>query len=187
MSINRGYLCLGLLLISLTFQTVHTSLIGSQPDTLKTDSPSFDTSFKFVDLMPIFWDFWGKSQELDKAAKIRLFREMLINPNKELYYHKMIGELTDEKLGKYLDSVHQILPEIRCISMEITHQKLKQLLDKFLVKFPDFERDNTIYLMPSLYYFEGQGRPRNGKLILLFGLDAIAKNIRVCSKCIHTP
>ena len=186
MFIKRGYLYLGLFLIFLLFQTALNSLIGSQPDNIKSDSPSSDSPFKFVDLMPTFWSFWEKAEGLDSEAKIRLFRETLINPNKKLYYHKMIGEHTDEKLGKYLDITQPLLPEMRRISNELTHQKLNQLLEKFLVKFPDFERDNTIYLMPSLYYFEGQGRPRSGKLILLFGLDAIAKTYgNVPSAFIH--
>ncbi len=168
-------------MISISIQTIHNSLIGSQPDTNRTDS-----SFEFVDLMPTFWSFWEQAEGLDGEAKILLFREMLINPNKELYYHKMMGEHTDEKLGKYIESTQPLLPDIRRISNELTHQKLNQLLEQFLVKFPDFERNNTIYLMPSLYYFEGQGRPRKGKLILLFGLDAIAKTYgNVPSAFIH--
>ncbi len=186
MLIKRGFLLLKFVWIFLSIQTIQNPLICSQPEASKTDFASSDSSFKIVDLMPTFWSFWGKAEGLDNEEKISLFREMLINTNRELYYHKMMGEHTDEKLGKYLDSTQPLLPEIRRISNELTHQKLNQLLEQCLVKFPDFERGNTIYLMPSLYYFEGQGRPRNEKMILLFGLDAIAKTYgNVPSAFIH--
>ena len=173
---KRVTLFFGLILISVSFKTVPYSLIGSQPDAIKTDALTSAYPFEIIDVMPDFWNFWDNAEGLDDGAKISLFREILIIPNRELYQSKMMGEISDERIENYLESIQPIIPEMRRYGSELTPHYLISFWMQFLKYFPDFEGRTTVYLMPSLYTFEGQARPINGKMALFLGLDAIARS-----------
>src|SRR2546426_12816170 len=66
-----------------------------------SSTPTFVASYKVVNVMPSFWRFWEQSQTLDETAKIRLFRELVLQPNKEVF-EGFTGTSSDARLARYL-------------------------------------------------------------------------------------
>src|SRR5260370_190331 len=73
----------------------------SQSGIRSVSSTSTVGSYKVVNVMPAFWQFWEQSQTLDEAAKIRLFRELVLQPNKEVF-EGFTGTSSDARLARYL-------------------------------------------------------------------------------------
>src|SRR5712664_1684835 len=87
------------------------------PDVARSVSstPTSVASYKVVDIMPSFWQFWEQSQTLDEAAKIRLFRELVLQPNKEVF-EGFTGTSSDARLARYFVNVQPYIPGMRRFS-----------------------------------------------------------------------
>ena len=131
-------------------------------------------SYKVVDIMPSFWQFWERSQTLDETAKIRLFRELVLEPNKEVF-EGFTGTSSDARLARYLVNVQPYIPAMRRFS-ERLETELPRYGRVFKKKFRDANGSGTIYFMPNLLggWDAGGGNP-GGHPMLVFGVDSIVK------------
>lgn len=142
-------------------------------------APSFSistsvASYNVVDIMPSFWRFWEQSQKLDAGGKVRLFRELVIQPNKSLF-EGFTGEAGDDRLTRYFDSVQPYIPAMRRLSNQLDTE-LVRYERSFRKKFPDRNWNGNIYFMPNLLggWDAGSGN-LEGRSVLVFGVDSIVK------------
>lgn len=42
-------------------------------------------SFQTLNIMDDFWKYWEKAEKTDIPTRTKIFREMVINPHKEIY------------------------------------------------------------------------------------------------------
>src|SRR5260370_7276683 len=111
-------------------------------------TPTSVASYKVVDVMPSFWQFWETLQTLDETAKIRLFRELVLQPNKEVF-EGFTGTSSDARLARYFVNVQPYIPGMRRFS-ERLETELPRYGRVFKKKFPDANGNGTIYFMPNL-------------------------------------
>src|SRR6266852_9786296 len=131
-------------------------------------------SYKVVNVMPAFWQFWEQSQTLDETAKIRLFRELVLQPNKEVF-EGFTGTSSDARLARYLVNVQPYIPGMRRFSQRV-ETELPRYGRVFKRKFPDAKGIGEIYFMPNLLggWDAGGGNP-GGHPMLVFAVDSIVK------------
>ena len=136
--------------------------------------PPSVASYKVVDIMPSFWQFWEQSQTLDETAKIRLFRELVLDPNKEVF-EGFTGPSSDARLARYLVKVQPYLPAMRRFSQRL-ETELPRYGKVFKKKFPDAKGVGEIYFMPNLLgsWDAGAGSLGEGTA-LIFGVDSIVQ------------
>ncbi len=122
--------------------------------------------------MPAFWEYWDRAQGQEKARQASLFRQVVGEPNEQLYA-EVVGDCHDKRVGSYLDGLERAIPAMRRLSDELP-ARLEEYWASFVQEFEDLKADVTLYLMPSLYAFDGQVRPVQGQPAVLFGVDTIA-------------
>jgi len=139
-----------------------------------SSTPTFVASYKVVNVMPSFWHFWEQSQTLDDAARVRLFRELVLQPNKEVF-EGFTGTSSDARLARYLVNVQPYIPGMRRFSQRV-ETELPRYGRVFKRKFPDAKGIGEIYFMPNLLggWDAGAGNP-GGHPMLVFGVDSIVK------------
>src|SRR6267143_4857872 len=146
------------------------------PDVARSVSstPTSVASYKVVDIMPSFWQFWEQSQTLDETAKIRLFRELVLDPNNEVF-EGLTGPSSDARLARYLVKVQPYLPAMRRFSQRL-ETELPRYGKVFKKKFPDAKGVGEIYFMPNLLgsWDAGGGNLGEGTA-LIFGVDSIVQ------------
>lgn len=134
----------------------------------------YDTGRNIVNLMPDFWAFWDKAQNLDQAAKVALFRKMLLEGNKNVYIN-LVATDDDAKIIQYLEDVKPFIPEMRRLSRNLDKEFARNQR-KFYRKFSDLDWNGTIYLLPSLLSGEARsGIDSDEKPVLIFGIDSFAQ------------
>src|SRR6267378_6502856 len=131
-------------------------------------------SYKVVNIMPSFWQFWEQSQTLDEAAKIRLFRELVLQPNTEVF-EGFTGTSSDARLARYFLNVQPYIPAMRRFSQRL-ETELPRYGQIFKKKFPDAKGVGEIYFMPNLLgsWDAGAGSLGEGTA-LIFGVDSIVQ------------
>src|SRR6267143_2027010 len=139
-----------------------------------SSTPTSVASYKVVDIMPSFWQFWEQSQTLDEAGKIRLFRELVLQPNEEVF-QGFTGTSSDARLARYLVNVQPYIPAMRRFS-ERLETELPRYGQVFKKKFPDAKGVGEIYFMPNLLggWDAGGGNPGRHPM-LVFVVDSIVK------------
>jgi Predicted Zn-dependent protease (DUF2268) len=127
-----------------------------------------------VDLFPAFFQLWQEPDVVSPTSRAGRFLRSVVQPNAELY-DAFTGPISLARATRYIERVEPLLPAIRTLhrrvdsgfDTEIAH--LQKLL-------PDLTWRGTLIFMPNLFGFDAGGGPLNGKDILIFGLDTIARN-----------
>ncbi|KFE58447.1 hypothetical protein [Hyalangium minutum] len=141
-------------------------------------SPS---TYRVVDAMPTFWQYWEQAQGLEQAEQVRLFREQVVAAHPALYTAEVLGfdakqpfeaELA-RRYPKYWQWVSPHFDTMRRLSEEL-RQKLPFYEARFRQTFPDLNYTGEIYFLNSLGAFDGATRQVKGRTALLFGVDVIA-------------
>lgn len=125
-------------------------------------------TFRVVNIMPAFWNAWSQGVGKPLDDRVRLFKTLVIDPYRSAYDDPEF-RLDKAHIGRYLTAVRAEVPLMHQISSIIASQ-LAVYQRSFVTAFPDM-KPTTIYLMPSMFTFDGQ--TRNGTLY--FGLDGIAR------------
>jgi hypothetical protein len=129
-----------------------------------------------VDLMPRFFAFWDLAQQTppaDTVARVRAFREQVVEPY-ESFYARAAGQLTDERIATWLESVGTDVPAMRTISARLGTD-LERYRRSFVDSLADFVWDGRVYFYPSLYMRDGGTMTIDGSTSLVFGVDMIAR------------
>lgn len=125
-----------------------------------------------TDLMPAFWRAYDVGHAAEDRA--RAIGQAFFAPNAELYAGAGLKP-TPERLAAWLPQFDAIAEPARRLSQGFTGH-YRRHVEHFQREFPDFQRERApIYLMPSLFNFDGHLRPWQGKLPLFVGIDGIVR------------
>ncbi|WP_413574566.1 hypothetical protein ACLVWU_10080 [Bdellovibrio sp. HCB290] len=143
--------------------------------------PKNKTSLLLTNYGSAFKAFINKSGKLDDSSAWIQWREVVEKTNPSLYQQLIGGSKNNNDwVAAYEKRFKKAFPSLKKYSPEIIAEfdqfesKLQKHIDSFGVLFPDFDfSDVSVYAMPSLLMFNGQGPDFNGKLVLTFGIDTI--------------
>src|SRR6202030_1804613 len=125
------------------------------------------------DLIPDLYGYLRTAPE-GRESRAKLFAEVIIRPHPEIYGRTQIFKTDIGTLEQYLDGLDTYLPAIEQIHRRFEEQRAS-IQAKFLAAFPDFDSARArVYLMLSLFRFDGKIPHENPRLLLL-GLDGLAK------------
>ncbi|WP_031370048.1 hypothetical protein [Lysobacter antibioticus] len=125
-----------------------------------------------IDLMPKFWQAYDETRDADDRA--RALAATFFSEHAEVYAGAGLKP-TPERLGKWLPDFDAMAGQVRKLSAGFGHH-YRRHVRHFQVEFPDFRRERApIYLMPSLFGFDGHLRPWQDKLPLFIGIDGIVR------------
>jgi len=153
----------------------------SLPCSSEDDVQPASCSYRVVDIMPSFWEFWARAEKADRATQLRLMKEMVVARYPEVYTPEVIGvapgRTLDESLtqgfGLFMDKLAPHVPTMRRLSTQIASD-LPRFQQSFRRLFPDLCWTGTVYYLASLGGFDGATREVDGKTALMFGIDMIA-------------
>lgn len=129
-------------------------------------------SFKTINIMDDFWRFWEKAETADEPTRVKLYREMVIAPHKEIFAG-FTGERSDEALIKYFNKIEQLIPQMRSVSARLGTE-LPRHEATFVKSFPDMSWKGRVVFMPN-YGITDSGTGRMDEVdYLVFGVDTIA-------------
>ena len=126
----------------------------------------------YVDLMPDFWRAYDAAQgQADRPAALI---EAFFTPNAEVYAGAGLKPAVP-RITKWLAAFDPMAPEVRRLTGQFPALYAGHVRH-FATAFPDFRRDQApIYLMPSMFSFDGHLQPWRGKMPLFIGLDGIVR------------
>ncbi|HEV8695411.1 MAG TPA: hypothetical protein VGQ93_14705 [Lysobacter sp.] len=125
-----------------------------------------------VDLMPAFWSAYDETK--GASDRVQALTAAFFAPHAELYAGAGLKP-TPERLGRWLPDFDSIADQARSLSGDFGRH-YERHVGHFQTEFPDFRRDQApIYLMPSLFGFDGHLQPWQGKLPLFIGIDGIVR------------
>jgi len=125
-----------------------------------------------IDLMPRFWRAYDDTRNADDRAQA--LAATFFGEYAEVYAGAGLKP-TPERLRKWLPDFDAIAGQVRKLSADFGRHYQRHV-HHFQVEFPDFQRDRApIYLMPSLFGFDGHLQPWQGKLPLFIGIDGIVR------------
>ncbi len=137
-----------------------------------------------IDVMPDFWRFWEEAQGKPVADQVKLFRETVVSKYPGLFGKGVIqlggvpdperDRALDERLAKYMAELPPQIPAMRKLSNQLG-RSLQEYARGFQQEFPDYAAHTPIYFTLSLWQFDGATREVDGKTVLLFGVDEIAR------------
>jgi Putative zinc dependent peptidase (DUF5700) len=130
------------------------------------------TSFQTLNIMDDFWTFWDKAETADQPTKTKLFREIVIDPHKEIY-DGFTGSHSDDELAGYLKAVTPLVPRMRKITQKLD-KELPEQVANFKKTFPDMDWAGTVVFLPNFGVTDSGGGLINGKPYQMFGVDTIA-------------
>jgi hypothetical protein len=138
-------------------------------------------SYRVVDLMPAFWQFWSRAERRPVDEQAMLFQQMLVARYPDVYTAPVIGLKADVPLaegfegryGQWLPMLSPHIAAMRRVSDRIATD-LPRYERSFREAFPDMDYRGEVYFLNSLGGFDGATRTVKGATALLFGVDMIA-------------
>ncbi|MBL8114151.1 MAG: hypothetical protein JNK60_14820 [Acidobacteria bacterium] len=138
-------------------------------------------TYRAVDLMPDFWEFWSAAEKLPADEQAKLFEKTLVVKHPEVYKASVLGldeakpfgETLARRFERWLPMMTPHVPTMRVLSKRIAID-LPRYESTFRKAFPDFAYDGEVYFLNSLGAFDGGTRTVKGRTALLFGVDMIA-------------
>lgn len=125
-----------------------------------------------VNLMPAFWSAYDETR--DASDRVQALAAAFFAPHADVYAGAGL-KTTPERLARWLPDFDSIADQVRGLSDGFGHH-YERHARHFQIEFPDFRRDQApIYLMPSLFGFDGHLRPWKGRLPLFIGIDGIVR------------
>jgi hypothetical protein len=132
-----------------------------------------ERNLSVTDLVPEMFHFL-EVEPGGQADRAKLFAELVIKPHPEIYDRPDVFKTDLNSLQDYLGQLHTYLPAIRELHTRF-QRELAAVERNFLQAFPDFDGSRVrIYLMLSLFRFDGKV-PSNNPRLLMLGIDGIAK------------
>ena len=135
-------------------------------------SPALAKDTDYIDLMADFWPVYDKTHNAPDRASALLAG--FFTPHADVYAGAGV-KLSEERITKWLPQFDPTADDVRRLWRHFPRQfrKHNQHFAQFL---PDFDSNRApIYVMPSLYNFDGHLQPWEGKVPLFLGLDGIIK------------
>lgn len=131
---------------------------------------------RIVDLTPALLPLAGRTDDEAVAA----FVSTILVPNRAVY-HAVLGEFVEDvpeaRIRTYLGSLAPLRDRLRDQDAAM-RRDYDTLLDKFSTTFPDLAYDRDVYVLPTMYRFDGATRTVARQPTLMFGIDGIVSFYR---------
>ncbi|KAB8193924.1 hypothetical protein FKV24_006190 [Lysobacter maris] len=125
-----------------------------------------------VDLMPAFWSAYDGTRGAND--RVQALTAAFFAPHADIYAGAGLKP-TPERLARWLPDFDSIADQVRGLSDDFGRH-YERHTRHFQSEFPDFRREQApIYLMPSLFGFDGHLQPWKGQLPLFIGIDGIVR------------
>lgn len=124
------------------------------------------------DLMPAFWAAYdAAANATDRAAALAT---AFFAPHHAIYRDAGLNP-TGERIARWLPAFDAIAGDVRRLGSTFPASYARHAR-RFREHFPDFDRARApVYLMPSLFAFDGHLQPAGGRLPLFIGADGIVR------------
>ena len=132
-------------------------------------------AIQFIDVMADFWQFWSASEGMTDPAKIELFRKSVVAPHEILFgsVQWFAALLEDDKLLEYFTKLAPLIDSMRQLDSQLRDNWASDWA-KFTALFPDMAWSGMVYMMPSMFCFDGRVQLVAGQVSLLLGVDIMA-------------
>ncbi|MEO7730250.1 MAG: DUF2268 domain-containing putative Zn-dependent protease [Kofleriaceae bacterium] len=130
-------------------------------------------------VMPEFWRWWAGIEHASLDQQADGFWAGIVRAHPELYSTSVMGQkFGDEtyaraKIRAYFEKLPSHVEDMRSISARMP-ELLRTGYARFSAAFPDVQWHGPVYVMPSLFNFDGGTRLIDGKPQLVFAPDGIA-------------
>ncbi len=128
-----------------------------------------------ADLMPAFWQAYDTPRTLAPDERAATLHRSFFEPHLPLYRRAGFATLTTKRVANWLPGFDRIAAATRA-----THRQMVRDYPSHLAAFrralPDFDSAaSPVYVLPSLFSFDGHLEPEGRWLPLFFGPDAIVR------------
>ncbi len=126
----------------------------------------------YVDLMPDFWKAYTRAE--GAADRAQALQDGFFAPHQAIYAATGLKPRS-ERIARWLPDFDAMAADVRRIvagfpALYAAHAR------RFADAFPDFDRTRApIYLLPSLFAFDGHLEPGDGQLPLFIGADGLVR------------
>lgn len=125
-----------------------------------------------VNLMPPFWSAYDGTRAA--SDRVQALAAAFFAQHANIYAGAGLKP-TPERIARWLPDFDLMAEQVRSLSGDF-ERHYERHVEHFQAEFPDFRRDQApIYLMPSLFSFDGHLQPWQGKLPLFIGIDGIVR------------
>jgi hypothetical protein len=135
---------------------------------------------QLFDLMPDFFRAYDAGTKLTEIpARVQIIGKDFLLRHADIYTAAgfnggVNGRFYDERLAQWLMQFDLVQPTVRKLSRTVLSE-WNHSADRFKIEFQDFEMNGSIVFLVSLLSFDGQSMEVNGRPMLFFGLDTIAR------------
>ncbi len=144
-------------------------LLGSGCCRLKRRRLRFRRSICFLHSFSL----WNETNRIPSETRAGRFLRFVVQPNIDLY-DAFTGTVSLERATRYIERVEPLVTAIDSLHSWVAAD-FDTKVAAFQRELPDFTWQGSIVFMPNLFVFDAGGGSVNGKDVLVFGLDTIAK------------
>lgn len=126
----------------------------------------------YIDLMPDFWNAYTQAE--GAADRAQALQDSFFAPHHQIYAAAGLKPRT-ERIARWLPDFDVMAADVRRIVADFPAIHAAHT-GRFAEAFPDFDRTRApIYLLPSLFAFDGHLEPGDGQLPLFIGADGLVR------------
>lgn len=131
---------------------------------------------QFIDIMADFWQFWGEVEGQGDTEKVAHFQSTVVAPHATVFeaVRRFKDLMNENYLLGYFRDLAPLTDAMHTLDSQLRHNWSSDW-GKFTVLFPDMAWAGTVYVMPSLFCFDGRVQEVAGETALLLGVDMMAK------------
>lgn len=126
----------------------------------------------YIDLMPDFWVAYADAEHDNRRAQ--MLAERFFQPHADIYAAAGV-KIDAGRIARWLPQFDAMAGDVRRIAADFATLYAGHTA-RFRAAFPDFDRARaSIYLMPSLFSFDGHLEPQGKRLPLFIGADGLVR------------
>jgi hypothetical protein len=126
----------------------------------------------YVDLMPDFWHAYARAE--GAADRVQALHDSFFAPHHDIYAAAGLKP-RPERIARWLPDFDAMAADVQRIVADFPAIHAAHA-ERFAEAFPDFDHTRApIYLLPSLFAFDGHLEPRDGQLPLFIGADGLVR------------
>jgi len=139
-------------------------------------SPESSSPSYYTDLTPAFLQFFDETVGMEEQARVALLRERMDALLPGFYRLRLENELAeyDARLDRGLKDFPAQRPRFEQVQKEFA-ASFEAGMQHFRKDFPDFTPELPIYLVHSFGEMDGGTRTLEGRTVMVFGADVIAR------------
>lgn len=126
----------------------------------------------YVDLMPAFWQAYA--QAASAPDRVQALQASFFSPHAEVYAAAGL-KTSPERIARWLPGFDAMAADVKHVVADFPAVYAAHAR-RFAAAFPDFDRSRApVYLLPSLFAFDGHLEPGGDTLPLFIGADGLVR------------